>query len=215
MRELVDDLLLQVARELGRHGWEFAPNDEEEDYAFFFMSKSDGLVYCVGLDLTPRDYGLSLNPSVSVRHEAISRLAAQFYGLAEGASIVGASLADLFDAQGREGGLVPRWTIFPSDDLAVVARLVASDIERYGVPFLERFDSLSEVVFYLEEREPKSRFDLGNLAIVYAELGDMSRCESIIVRFSSSIIGQPPFVTEQAEHFVTNIRRHYGLRSEG
>ncbi|MFJ6167211.1 hypothetical protein ACIQH6_18975 [Micromonospora orduensis] len=215
MRELVDDLLPQIARELGRQGWTFAPNSEEEDYAFFFMSKFGGLIYCVGLDLTPRDFGLSLNPSVSVRHETISRLSAQFYGLAEGASIVGASLADLFNAQGRESGFVPRWSVFPSDDIAVVARVVASDIERYGGPFLGRFTSLAEVVLYLEEREPKSRFDLGHLAIAYAEAGDMSRCESIIVRFSSSIIGQPPFVAEQAEQFVTNIRRHYGLRDEG
>jgi len=215
MRELVDDLLPRITRELGRQGWTFAPDDDEEEYALFSMPRSGGLVYCVGLDLTPRDYGLSLNPSVSVRHETISRLAAQFYGLAEGASLVGVSLADLFDAQGREGGLVPRWSVFLGDDLAVVARAVASDIERYGVPFLERFASLSEVVLYLETREPKSRFDMGHLAIAYAELGEMSRCESIVVQFSSSIIGQPPFVAEQAERFVTNIRRHYGLQAAG
>jgi len=213
MRELVDGFLPHITHELDRQGWTFAPGDEE-DHAFFVKPKSGGLVYYVGLDLAPRDYGLSLNPSVSVRHETISRLAAQFYGVADGASIVGASLADLFDAEGREGGLVPRWSVFPSDDLAVAARSVASDIQRYGVPFLERFASLHEVVSYLEARAPKSRFDLGHLAIAYAELGDMPRCESRIISYSSLIVGQPPFVAEQAEKFVTNFRWHYGL-SEG
>ncbi|WFF09432.1 hypothetical protein O7622_13185 [Micromonospora sp. WMMD1076] len=182
----------------------------EEDYVTFLRKGKDDLVFQIGLDFKVRDYGLSLNPSVSVSRNKVSDLAATFYGLPVGASVLGASLADLFEAEGREGGLLPRWSVFPQDDLGLVADLVVSDLERFGFPFLDAFASLSDIVRHLEHAK-KSRFDLGHLAIAFAEMGDFPNAISAIEELASAASGEPPFVAEQADLFVVRFKEHYRL----
>ncbi|MGC4897261.1 hypothetical protein [Micromonospora sp. DT31] len=184
--------------------------DDEEGYLIFEQPAGDGLVFSIGLDVTPRDWGISLDPSVGVIHSRVSGLAASFLGLTEGACVVGASLTDLFPAQGREGGLVPRWAVLSRGDIEAVVQLLLSDLRDVGLPFLRAFTSLTEMARHLEG-VAKSQFDWGNLAILYAELGRFDQCVSVLNRMMVGADSEPSFVAEQTRQFVVRLREHYRL----
>ncbi|MEV4769344.1 hypothetical protein [Micromonospora humida] len=208
MRILVRDLKLRLGEKLGPLGWRPVLDDEEEDYVSFVKRREGGLFSQVAVSFTVHDPGVSLNPSVGVGHEAASRLAASFYGLPAGACAVGASLVELFEAEGREGGLLPRWMVVSDDEVAATVDLLILDLERFGFPFMEGFLSLPDIVRHLES-VGHSNFDLGNLAISYAETGNVSDGEMTVEKMAVNAKSEPPFVAEQTLRFVASFRKHY------
>lgn len=207
MRILVDNLRLELDTELRKKGW--VASTADDDYASFVMSRPNELIATLGLDLTLRDWGLSLGPSIGVRHAKVAGLVARFYGLADEADMVGASLADLFCAEGRDNGLLPRWSVFPGDNLTTVTRALVSDIELHGIPFLERFSSLRDMVSYLEGRSHRSRFDITNLLVAYGELREVEKFAYSIAQLSAIAEHEPPLVANQIASFITNLDRYY------
>ncbi|MFJ6200194.1 hypothetical protein [Micromonospora sp. NPDC092111] len=208
MRVLVHDLKLRIGEKLGSLGWRPALDDEEEDYASFVKRREGGLISQIAVGFAFYDPGVSLNPSVGVGHEAVSRLAASFYGLPAGACAVGAALVELFEAEGREGSFLPRWMVVSDDDIAATVDLLILDLERVGFPFMDGFLLLSDIVRHLEN-VGKSSFDLGNLAISCAEMGNVADGEAIVEKMAVSARNEPPFVAEQTMRFVANFREHY------
>ncbi|WP_148083757.1 hypothetical protein [Micromonospora sp. Llam0] len=208
MQNLTGDMRRSIAERFARSGWvEMATG--EEDYAVLGKCKGD-LGLRIGFDLSMREFGLSLNPSVGVHHGRVSALVGSLYGLSDGGFLVGSSLAGLFDAAGREGGLLPRWCVLSNDDVDLVVDLLESDIRAYAIPYFDGFSNFSDIASSLKERPNISQFELGRLAVVCAELGDLSSARSAISSIRRLADFSSTFVADQIRLFIGNFEKEYG-----
>ncbi|MFV2012472.1 MULTISPECIES: hypothetical protein [unclassified Micromonospora] len=209
MRILAEEVKRGVGQMLAQSGWVESSSGDEE-YIVFEKRKRGGLSFLVGFDLSVRKYGLSLNPSVGIRHDQISHLVGELYGLSDGGWLVGATLADLFDAEGREGGQLPRWVVLPSDRIDMVVDLVKADLDAHAVPYMEAYEDIRDVAREIRTKKTSTHFDLGRLAVIDVECGDLRSASEYIRKLESLARKEPPFVVEQIETFINNFRTRYG-----
>ena len=208
MRELVERVVGRLDRRLADEDWVRA-GPADDDFVAFVRERGEGLAFELGVDLTASDYGLSLNPSLGVRHTEVDRLARQFYGLPSGACQVGVGLADLLYRAGRGNGPPPRWIVRSPEEADAAVDLVHADLVEYGSPFLARFATLDDVIAALEAM-PRSQHDNGHLAIAYALGGRTAQAEVALAEFAAEAAGQPPFVAEQSQRFLRSFSAHFG-----
>src|SRR3990170_7827048 len=97
---LTERFLARFTERAAAGGWRVHTVDDD-DFAGFTRDEGLGVEAQFGLDLTPRDFGLSLNPSLGVRHPGVDDLAARLLGFGGGAAQAGATLVDLVYEAGR------------------------------------------------------------------------------------------------------------------
>lgn len=212
MREVVDRVVGRLDAELAPGGWRRGGPDDDDEYVAYVREHGDGLTFELGVDLTPADWGLSLNPSLGVRHAEVDRLARQFYGLPAGACAVGVGLADLLHRAGRGGdGPLPRWIVRSPAEADAAADRVRADLVEYGGPFLARFATLDDVIAALAAA-PRSQQDNGHLAIAYALRGRTTEALATMRDFAAEAARQPPFVAEQSDRFIREFHAHFATR---
>lgn len=189
----------------GREGWttDFIADD---DFALFARPHGQDLRAEIGLDLTPREYGLSLNPSIGVRHVDISDLTARLFGLQRGAGLVGTFLSSL-TAASEDGGRAP-WVVHGEDEVTPVARRVLADVESEGSSFFSRYSSLQEIIDTLAGRA-KLDIELGHLAVAYAVAGEVAEAQAVLSRIEDWARDQPTLAAEQARGFLSAYHQHF------
>jgi hypothetical protein len=207
MWALTEEFLSRFAEEAAARGWRLA-FVRDDDVAKFAREQDDGLEAGLGLDITPRDWGLSLNPGLSVRHVKVSELSARFFGLERGAAQVGATLLDLMN---RSGQGVVMWTVEKVDEIPAVTAKVLLDIERYGEPFFAQYESLIDIIPQLEDRSAKINFDYAHLAVAYAIAGELPKAISVLLRLEELADNQPEFVAVQTRQFISRFRDHFDV----
>ncbi len=202
---LTERFLARFAEKAAARGWRLDMVDDD-DAADFVREHGTELEAEFGLDLTPRDYGLSLNPSLGVRHPRVDELAARFFGLSGGASQAGAALADLVPRTGR----YTTWIVESEEGIDVAVRRVLSDIETYGEPFFARYTSLADLIEGLE-RSAGTNVLVAHLAVAHAIGGDAARVPSVLRRLEDWAAQQPPLVAQQTERFLTGFRAYFDI----
>lgn len=190
-------------------GWQVDHIDDDE-YIVYSRQLGLGMVAELGLDLTRREWGLSLNPAISVRSRQVSDLHARFFGFERGASQAGASLSDLVRDAGLSGGVM--WTVESADEVGATAHKVLSDVDVYGGPFYSRYSSLEDVVRYLEG-SARTNLDHAQLAVALALSGDMNRAVQIVSDLEEGAGEQPGLVAAQTMTFVESFREHFAAPS--
>ncbi|BFU46685.1 hypothetical protein KRMM14A1004_49220 [Krasilnikovia sp. MM14-A1004] len=202
---LADQFVSAFAEASGPFGWRGRPDGDDE---FVIFSKPlDSEIYSeLGLDLTERDFGLSLNPSVSVRHERASDLHAQFFGFEQGPSQVAASLSDLARHAGRGSGMMR--TVERIEDINVKVREVLSDIAELGEQFYARYSTMPDLVRYLEG-SARTSLELGQLALAYALTGDREKADSVLSKLEEIAAQQPTLPAAQTTRFLDAFRAYF------
>lgn len=185
---------------------------EEDEFVLFVRSRNLAVREEIGLDLTQREFGLSLNPVVSVRHEQVSDLTARFFGFERGSAQVGESLSDLLRQGGRGSGVM--WTIHAPVDVAPVVEQVLFDLQEYGEGFFSQYTSLHGVVRKMESLA-RTHIDLGQLAVAYMIIGERVKVQSVLLRIEEMVNAQPPLLAGQAGRFLSEFRRHFEIRMPG
>lgn len=202
---LAQRFVRSFADEARRDGWEI-DFVEDDEFAMFARRRSRDLQAELGVDLTQRDFGLSLNPSLSVRNVVASDLTARFFGFDRGAAPVGASLSDLVRAAGGGAGVM--WTIAEAHEAAPMVRRVLSDVGTFGESFYSRYESLHDIIGALEV-SAKSALELGQLAVAYALAGNSNKAEEIIARVERLSSEQPVLLATQTNRFLSAFRAHF------
>lgn len=200
---------VEVFSEVAEHRDWRMEEAEDDEFIIFAKPVTSEIMAELGLDLTERDFGLSLNPTISVRHSQVSGLHARFFGFEHGVSQVAASLSDLARAAGRGGGVM--WTVESADEVHDVVGEVLNDVSELGQPFFSRYSSVSSLVRHLEE-SAKTNLDLAQLSIAYALAGDLPAVDSVLSQLDEVANGQPSPIATQTTRFLTAFRAHFSDR---
>lgn len=202
---LVERLVLEFTEELSGRGWRVA-FVEDDELIVFDRRLSGGILAELGLDLTPRDYGLSLNPSVSVRHEVVSELYEELSGLGgdEGTvAQVGRSLSGLV----REGGECTggTWTVERVEEVPVAVQAVLEDLERYGEPFFAQHRSLDAIIASMG-RMARSNLDHAHLAVAAMIADRQVELSSALLNLEELADTDPPLLAAHTRQFLSAFR---------
>jgi hypothetical protein len=177
------------------------------------MQGSPELLYQLSIGLEVRSFGIVMYPMLGVQHPEASRLARQFLGLppgiGAGISIFGRSLPDLLREHGREVIPSTRWLIHSAEDVAPVTDVCRQDIEFYGIPFLQRFRTIGDVIFHLERQQP-SQQNNGLLAITRALAGSFTEASVALRAYAAEAQSQQPPMSTQSWRFVQLFTEHFG-----
>jgi hypothetical protein len=187
-------------------GWRVA-DVEDHEFIIFVKPLEPGVDAEFGLVISERDFGLSLNPTVSVRHNQISDLHAQFFGFAQGPSQVAASVSDLIRAAGRKSKVM--WTVESAEGIDAAVAELLDDVSRWGEQFFAQNSSVPAIVRRLEETAA-TNVELAQLAVAYAVVGEAAKVETVISRLQEMAESQPPFIAEQTRQFLTSYRLWFG-----
>ncbi|MGC7101380.1 hypothetical protein ACPZ19_42470 [Amycolatopsis lurida] len=190
----------------GRDGW--TAGFVEDGFALFARPHGEGLHAEIGLDVTPRESGLSLNPSIGVRHVGISELTARLFGLKRGATPVGTFLSSLVPAS-EDGGRT-RWAVHEENELTPVSQRILTDVETYGTLFFSPYSSLRDLIDSLADKA-KLDFELGHLAVAYTVAGEVDEGRAVLSRLEDRAREQPPPAAEQTQGFLAAYRQHFGV----
>lgn len=210
---VAERLVLEFSEEAARRDWSVAFFEDDELIVFERRLGAD-LWAELGLDLTEQDYGLSLNPSLSVRHQIVSELYSQFFGFDDDGGPVaqiGRSLSGLIYEAGD--GRAVMWTVEGTDEIAPVTQKVLADVEKYGDPFFRRHDSLDDLIRGME-RLARSNLDYAHLAVAYKVAGDSLKTASSLRRLEELAESDPPLLAAQTRRFLAAFRAHFGTGVE-
>jgi hypothetical protein len=204
---LAEDLVEKFAQLASPSGWiiDFVDDD---DFVLFMRPLSGEVHAEMGLDLTRREFGLSLNPALSVRHVPVSDLTARFFGFERGAAQLGQSLSDMVRQQGRGSGVM--WTVSAQEDIESTGQRILDDVRDYGEQqFFSQYSSLREIVIGLEQRAT-SYLDLGQLSVANMVAGRHVQARSVLLRIRGLLSSQPPLLQHQIERFLGEFEEHFG-----
>ncbi|MBB4960878.1 hypothetical protein [Micromonospora polyrhachis] len=191
-------------------GWALAELDED-DFAGFTRRYDAELSFELGVSLPPQDRGLSLNPTVGVKHAEVARLSAQFLEVSTGACMVGTTIDTLMRKAEPPADSNGRWTVRHAGDAleeAVAAERVVEDLFTYGEPFLAARSSLGDLIAEVTAG-PRNQMDEANLAIAHALRSDMAEAERALAAVERP--ATPLLAGGVAERFVEAFRRHFHL----
>jgi hypothetical protein len=203
---LTERFLARFAERAAAGGWRVDTVDDD-DFAGFTRGGGLEVEAQLGLDLTPRDFGLSLNPSLGVRHSGVGDLAARLLGFGGGAAQAGATLVDLVYEAGRRDLM---WVVESEDDIDPVVQSVLADLETYGEPFFARFTSLSDLIDNLE-RSATTTVPFAYLAVAHAISGNTAQVSAVLRRMADWAAQQPPLVAQQAERFLAEFGAYFDI----
>lgn len=200
-------LITRFSERASADGWvlDFVEDDE---FALFARDRDSGIRAEIGLDLSRREFGLSLNPGVSVRHVQVSDLAARFFGLERGAAQVGESLSDLLWRGGRGEGVM--WTIDTAGDIDPVIDQILTDVREFGVSIFSEFDSLAKIVEKME-KSAKIALDFGQLAVAYMFIDESAKMQSALSKIQEISTSKSLLVSAQAQRFLSEFNRYFRL----
>lgn len=201
-------LVSGFSEEAAQAGWHVESVDDD-DHAMFVRDHADDIVVGLGIDLTPRDWGLSLNPTLGVRHVIVSDLLGAFFGRGRSRAAAGASLADLMHQAGKGSGLM--WTIESVDEIPTVVRQVLSDIHIYGEPFFAQYTSLVDLIASLERQEGKLHVHHAQLSVAYAVSEQFAKARSELQLLERMAVDQSEFQANQNRQFVAAFMGHYSV----
>ncbi|MGW4215211.1 hypothetical protein ACWEIJ_45070 [Lentzea sp. NPDC004789] len=202
---IAQELVSRFSEQAATMGWvvDFVEDDE---FALFVRFRDSDIREEIGIDLTRREFGLSLNPAISVRHAQVSELTAQFFGFEHGPAQVGESLSDLLRRGNRGQGVM--WTIGAVDEVVSVVGQILSDVQEFGQEFFSQFSSLQAIVGKMEI-SARTHLDLGQLAVAYMIVGERVKAQSVLLRIEEMGGSQPPLLARQAQRFLADFRRYF------
>jgi hypothetical protein len=200
-----------IAKKLGELGWEQVPPNE--DGPTFVRRDVPELEYQARMLLTVRHDGILVNPVLGVAHPETSRLGAHFLRLppSPGASVglVGSTLAQLLFADGIQAPY-SRWVIATADQVEPVTDVIVTDLERYGMPFLDSMPTLDATIARLQQ-EKRAQPQTGNLAIAYAVAGRMPEALAALTEYAAEAHDQQPPLSTQSWRLVRSFIDHFGI----
>jgi hypothetical protein len=210
MRLLGERLVTAFTSMAASEGWR-VDFIEEDDFASYFRPHSGALVAEIGFDLTPREWGLSLNPSVSVRMPQASELQARLFGFddGDGGSQVGTTLSTLVRKAGDE---FRTWTVKSVDEVEPVAHQVLSDVAAYGAPFYRQYSSLDAIIGHLQQTATID-LELGHLVTALVVAGRTNEASEVVDRMELTAQEGPELVASQTMRFVTAFRERFSISS--
>ncbi|MEN3611522.1 hypothetical protein AAH979_18410 [Plantactinospora sp. ZYX-F-223] len=183
-----------------------------DDELVMFSKQIHGDIHAeLGLDIIGKDFGLSLNPVLSVRHTGVSNLVAQFYGFDRGPSAVGASLSDILRAAGQGSGIL--WTVEERSEVPAAVAKILSDVHQYGSSFYSRHSSIADLIKALEAAAITS-LNSAQLAVSYMVAGQIPEALSILRRLEHLSETQPALLARQTVRFVSSFREHFNVEGK-
>lgn len=207
LRAVTDRVVAEFSAMVGRRGWRLDYRSSE--LALFVRELQPDVDAELSLSLAEREWGLSINPVLSVRHKVVSDLFTRFIG-GSGlpASTVGASLIGLLWTAGRTDKL--RWMVRGPDDVSAVVADIWADLEQYGSSFYERHSSLPKMIGAMESSASDS-VRWAHLAVAYMVAGQGERALSVLERLEDMAETEPPLMAEQTRRFVNSFRAYFDI----
>ena len=207
MRIVRQRFLTRFTEVAGERGW--APDFTDEEIARFVRPGGSGVEWRLTLDVSLRKHGgMSLNPTLSVRHVEVAELSGRMLGRSGAPSQVSTTLADLVRADGRP--TENRWPLSSAEDVEPVTHRVLAEVATLGPLFFERFTTLADVVADLE-KSATTNIHLAYLAVAYALSGDMMRVPGVLARLDRWVASAPAGFGEQMVGFLARFREHFGV----
>ena len=206
MHPLAERFLAEFSDLAMNRGW-VAHILEEDDYAAYERTLDEGFNARIGLDLTPREWGLVLNPAVSVRAVQLAETAAHFLRRARGVPVLGANLSDLLRASGQGDDT---FAVESMDECRVQAVRLMDVLDSQGEAFFGKFRSLEDVITELRVRANAYQ-DFAHLSIACALVGDWSGVAWAIGQLEGLKSRQSPLLVQRIDDYLKAFRTHFGV----
>lgn len=207
MQSIEEQVLAAIQARLAESGWV-----RPDGHAELFVKSMSSDIHCqIWLDMSvDSDGSLLIWPTVSVRHSEIGRLEQRFLESPESPHLatIGCSLDTLLHDHGRV--VEDEWVVRSLSDIDRASAAVCADLEAYGIPFLESFATLDDVVAYLGEGSGPDDRDR-KLAIGCILLGRESETKAVLRRLAARAHEHGPLVAVQTQRFLSSFLRHFRI----
>ncbi|GIF72527.1 hypothetical protein [Asanoa siamensis] len=184
----------------------------------FAQPQPGGLVFSVSLNPSIGSRGTTFNPVVGAGHLELGRLFEGFLGLRprDGlAAAVGtaAGLQDLLYADGISLASLTRCVIHSEDEVDAGSDLLLQDLDSYGMPFLEQFTGLGDVITWTYANRGYQARD-GVLAVACALDGREAEAVAVIEDYAAYGADQVGGMLEQTTRFVRRFVDHFTIGAD-
>jgi hypothetical protein len=200
---------------LGR-GWQATSTSRASPA--FAQRQPGGLVYSLQLNPSIGSRGATFSPVIAAGHLELGRLCDKFMGRRPqtglGAAVgTAAGLADLLYAAGVSVASLTRWTIPSENDVDAVCDGLLNDLDTYGMPFLQQFTALGDVITWIYAHRGYQARD-GILATACALDGRQAEAATVIEDYGAYGADQVGRMLEQTTGFVQHFVDHFGIGTD-
>ncbi|WP_460492039.1 hypothetical protein [Dactylosporangium cerinum] len=186
--------------------------------AAFAQRQLGGLVFSLSLNPSIGSRGVTFNPVVAVGHLELGRLCDAFMGRRpeEGLGVAvgtAAGLQDLLYADGISLASLTRWAIHSENEVDSGSDVLLKDLDTYGMPFLEQFTGLGDVITWTYANRGYQARD-GILAVACALDGREGEAVAAIEDYAAYGADQVGRMLEQTTGFVQRFVDHFSIGAD-
>lgn len=200
---------------LGSMGWErLGGVDFEDKVSTYSRMAACSISHRIIVSWSEIIAGFSYSPVMSVRHSVVNLLAARFAGQvdSEETSTFGRSLISLLPS-GLPADRVTTWWVRSEEDVDPVVEKISADVERYGLPFLQRYRDLDDIISHLEG-EQRHQVLSGYLAIACGLAERQTQAERALAEYAEASHDQRGPMLRQSQDFLREFTVHFGFGFE-